>query len=87
MNKEHIDKLKGFLMDWNPLGNRASQISDLNGYETEATDILFHAARNNSIPQISNLIKTVFEQAFDLYISEPDAKVCAEKVNKILKEE
>jgi len=41
MNEEHIKKVKRLLTSWNPLGERAIQISDLNEYETEAVDILF----------------------------------------------
>lgn len=86
MNKEHIKKIQDLLTGWNPLGDQAAQISDLNGYETEATDILFHAKKQYSIERISNLIITVLEQAFDLNISESDAKTYAEKVSKILRD-
>ena len=45
MNEEHIRKVKRLLTSWNPLGERSNQISDLNEYETEAVDILFHIIR------------------------------------------
>ncbi|OQA95656.1 MAG: hypothetical protein BWY22_02103 [Bacteroidetes bacterium ADurb.Bin217] len=41
MTQLQIDKVKKILIEWNPLGNRAKEISDLNNYETEAIDILF----------------------------------------------
>ena len=42
MKKKHIERLKNILGEWNPLGDMASQISDLEYYETEVMDILFH---------------------------------------------
>ena len=42
MNKKHIERIKDILSEWNPLGDMANQISDLENYEIEATDILFH---------------------------------------------
>jgi hypothetical protein len=45
MNEEHIRKVKKLLTEWNPLGDQANQILDLNNYDTEATDILFHVGK------------------------------------------
>jgi hypothetical protein len=42
MDEKHIEKVKQLLTDWNPLGERAKQITDLGNYETEAIDILFY---------------------------------------------
>jgi hypothetical protein len=86
VNEEHIRKVKLLLTSWNPLGDQASQISDLNDYETEATDILFHINKQHSIDQITNLTITVLEQAFGLDIPEAEAKPYANQINKILRE-
>lgn len=42
MDEQHIEKVKLLLTEWNPLGEKASQITDLENYETEAIDILFY---------------------------------------------
>ncbi|UWX55738.1 hypothetical protein NYZ99_04750 [Maribacter litopenaei] len=42
MNKKHVERLKDILSEWNPLSEQSSLISDLENYEIEATDILFH---------------------------------------------
>lgn len=42
MDDELIEKVKLILTEWNPLGDQASQIDDLDNYETEAIDILFY---------------------------------------------
>ncbi|QTD37658.1 DUF1871 family protein [Polaribacter batillariae] len=64
MNKEHIAKVKILLTEWNPLGDRATQISDLNNYETEAIDILWHIKSKNTTDQISKLIDSVLKSSF-----------------------
>ena len=53
MNKKHIERLKSILSKWNPLGDQASRFGDLDNYETEATDILFHVNKKYSVEQIS----------------------------------
>ena len=42
MEDEILNKVKHVLNDWNPLGEYACKIHDLNEYETEANDILFY---------------------------------------------
>ena len=41
-NEADIRNAAQILANWNPLGDRASEVEDLNGYRTEAEDILFH---------------------------------------------
>jgi len=40
MNKETISKVASVLNAWNPLGEKAKTITDLDGYRIEAIDIL-----------------------------------------------
>ncbi len=80
MNKRHIEKLKDILSEWNPLGEQANQISDLDNYEIEATDILFHINKKSSVEQISKMISTVLEQAFRIDV---EIKKSLEIANKI----
>jgi hypothetical protein len=42
LDSNTIRKAQDILSEWNPLGDRASSIHDLNAYHTEAIDILFH---------------------------------------------
>ncbi|GAA3624193.1 DUF1871 family protein [Flavivirga jejuensis] len=80
MNKRHIEKLKDMLSEWNPLGEQANQISDLDNYDIEATDILFHIDKKNSVEQISKMVRSVLEQAFDIDV---ETKKSLEIANKI----
>jgi len=86
MNEEHIVKVQALLTEWNPLGNRSAQISDLNNYEIEATDILFHIKKNNTAGQISKMISTDLNQAFGIHVDPVKCKIIAEQVQIMLKE-
>ena len=86
MNEEHIVKVQALLTEWNPLGNRLSQIIDLNNNEIEATDILFHIKKNNTVDQISKIIGTVLNQAFGIHVKPAKCKKIAEQVQLMLKE-
>ena len=84
MNKKHIERLKDILSEWNPLGDMASQISDLENYETEATDILFHINKKNSVEQISKMIKTVLGQAFGINADSKKSLVVANEIHAMI---
>lgn len=86
MNQEHIAKVKILLTEWNPLGNRAAQIGDLNNYEIEATDILWHIKKKNTVEQISNMIDSVLNQAFGIHVDSAKCKIIAEQIHEMLNE-
>lgn len=84
MNKKHIERLKDILSEWNPLGDMASQISNLENYEIEATDILFHINKKNSVEQISKMIKTVLGQAFGINVDSEKSLAVANEVHAMI---
>ena len=84
MNKEHIAKVKVLLTQWNPLGNNSAQISDLNNYEIEATDILWHIKKKNTVDQISKMIDSVLNQAFGIHVDPVKCKIIAEQIHIML---
>jgi hypothetical protein len=84
MNKKHIERLKEILSEWNPLGDMASQISDLENYETEATDILFYINKKNSVEQISKMIKTVLGQAFGINVDSEKSLAVANEIHAMI---
>ena len=86
MNKEHIAKVQALLAEWNPIGKRSAQISDLNNYEIEATDILFHINKNNTVDQVNKMISTVINQAFGIHVDPVKCKIIAEQIHIMLKE-
>ncbi len=84
MNKKHIERLKDILSEWNPLGELASRISDLENYETEATDILFHINKKYSVEQISKMIRTVLGQAFSINVDEEKSLAVANEIHSMI---
>lgn len=86
MNKKYIERLKDILSAWNPLGDQSGKISDLENYETEATDILFHINKRYSVGQISKIIKTVLEQAFNINVDDEKCLAVANEIHSMINE-
>jgi hypothetical protein len=70
MDEKHIEKVKQLLTDWNPLGERAKQITDLGNYETEAID--------------NKIMVQVLSEAFNLEIDLDVSRKYAEMIRKII---
>ncbi len=85
MNEEHINKVKQVLTEWNPLGERAKLIPDLENYEIEATDILFFIDENSSIERINKLLTQVLNEAFNLNLDLKESRKYAERIKSIIK--
>ena len=93
MEYEILNKVKHVLNDWNPLGEYASKINDINEYETEANDILFYidfeitSKRPVEVKkQIQKLVKDVLTQAFNIDLTTEEWRIPAEKIYQILHE-
>ncbi len=86
MNDELIEKVKAILTEWNPLGDQASTIEDLNNYETEAIDILFYLNKKSSVQKINKVMVEVLSQAFLFFDDFEDSLPYAEKIRKALNE-
>ncbi len=84
MNNEHIERLKHILSEWNPLGDQASLYDDLENYEIEATDILFHINNRYSVEQISKMIRLVLRQAFDINVDNEKSLAVAKEVYSMI---
>ncbi len=83
MKEQTIEKVAKVLEEWNPLGENAKKIKDLNGYRVEAIDILSSTGlmpRNN----IEKTISDVLEQAFNIKPIEADVKLAAKRIKRIL---
>jgi len=80
---ELIQKLMKILTDWNPLGSKASTISDLDNYRTEAIDILCHFDLNNTNTAI--IVREVINQAFGLSLSARDCASVGRKIQELIK--
>ena len=84
ISENQIEKVKQLLTEWNPLGERSVEISDLNNYETEAVDILFLLNKRSSVDYINKLMVKVLAEAFNLEIDLNESYTYAEKLRKII---
>ncbi|MGD0820687.1 MAG: hypothetical protein ABSA71_08070 [Desulfomonilia bacterium] len=84
MNEEQITAVANVLAKWNPLGEGARNVADLNGYRVEASDIIFGLkVRGNSVkPEL--LVMEVLNQAFDLSLTPQSCITPAQKIAAIL---
>jgi hypothetical protein len=84
MNEEKITAVANVLAQWNPLGDGARNVKDLDGYRVEATDIIFGLkVRGNSVKP-ERLVMEVLNQAFDLNLTPQSCVVPAQEIAAIL---
>ena len=87
MDEKQIVKVKQMLMDWNPLGERASEIKDLDNYQTEAVDILFCIDKKSSTDNINKRMVGIISEAFDVHLDLKKTKKYAEIIRSIINNE
>ena len=70
MNEKQITSVANVLAKWNPLGEGARNVADLDGYRVEASDIIFGLKlQGNSIkPEL--LVMEVLNQAFGISLTQ-----------------
>ena len=90
---EETEKTQAILTEWNPLGNRGAEISDLDNYYTEANDILFHIRTDLHYPRkgdpkirVQKIVKDVLNEAFYLTLTDSECSKAADSIMEILKE-
>ena len=82
MEGKQVEEVKQILTDWNPLGERSIRILDLDNYETEAIDILFHLDKKSSVDYVNKIMTEVLYQAFDINLKLEDTKKYATMIRK-----
>ena len=85
MDETQITKVADVLLEWDPLGDEARNITDLDGYRTEAIDIIatFHLPFIGGSKE--SRVMNVLNQAFGLSLSEKDCAESAIKIALIIK--
>jgi hypothetical protein len=92
MTEDEISKeIMEILYDWNPLGERAKQIPDLNKYESEANDIIYFYDDDFMFPKykdrktkVNKVVRSIINEAFNLNLTDDECKIASEKIYKIL---
>ncbi|MFC1515556.1 DUF1871 family protein [Thermodesulfobacteriota bacterium] len=67
--EENILRVMNLLTAWNPIGDKADSIKDLDSYRTEAIDILFNLDSDIQKASAARIVRDVLNQAFDLSLS------------------
>lgn len=88
---EKSEEIRRILESWNPLGDRASLMDDLDGYETEAQDIYFNVDLDFELKNIKNkkvavrhMVRDVLNEAFGLHLSVQDCEKYGNLIYEII---
>jgi len=81
LQEKEIAEVAAILARWNPLGDAAGDVPDLEGYRTEAIDIIFALKVFGRTETVERIVMDVLNQAFHLSLTPAD---CAEPAKKIL---
>lgn len=82
MKEELITSVSEVLSDWNPVGEKAESVSDLEGYKYEAMDII-SAIEISSVP-VEKAVSDVLTQAFGITLSEAQLKHYSSQIEQLL---
>jgi hypothetical protein len=86
VDEKEIQAVADILTEWNPLGNNAEFVTDLNGYRTEAIDIIVAlTTERKKKPEL--LVRDVINEAFELSLSGKECRRAAEKIVGVIQNE
>jgi hypothetical protein len=83
MEEWEIEEVARVLNDWNPLGEAAGKVKDLDGYRTEAIDIIAIWPTRPNPQRAAKIVMEVLTGAFSFYLLDLEAKDCTEAAAKI----
>lgn len=81
MQQQQIEEVARVLAQWHPLGPSAQNVPDLDGYRTEAIDIIAVLQLRRGSGEEEKVVMNVLNQAFDLSL---EASECVEPTKKIM---
>ena len=84
MTEEQITAVANVLVLWNPLGESANNVPDLDDYRVEATDIIFELNVRGKSVKPERIVMEVLNQAFDLSLTPQACIVPAREITAIL---
>ena len=85
MEDYEVSEVAKILSEWNPLGDDAEKIGDLDGYKTESIDILFELEMGSmSNAGVKKVLMQVLSEAFDIELIENECSDAATRIIGIL---
>jgi hypothetical protein len=85
MNEQHIQEVAAILQSWNPLGERAATVRDLDGYRTEAIDLIFALDVMTDRASPAKVLMELLNEAFDLTLNIDECKSPAQQIVAVLR--
>lgn len=87
MDETQIARVAAVLAEWNPLGSKASDVTDLDGYRTEAIDMIMVLGLRGGSVAPEETVTAVLNQAFGLALKPNDCVAHATQIQAIVKNE
>lgn len=84
MEDYEVSEVAKILNEWNPLGDEAAYVQDLDGYKTESIDILFNVNMSKGKAGIEKTIMEVLNEAFDTELTRNECTAAAAKIFRFL---
>jgi hypothetical protein len=84
LSDEKIKQVSRVLSEWNPLGDRAGTIPELDRYRIEAMDILFYLRLFGSANPAAT-VRDILNQAFDISLPMDECRDAASRIASIFK--
>jgi len=85
MEDYEVSEVARILNEWNPLGDDAEIVDDLDGYKTESADILFELEMGRiSNARIKKVVMQVLNEAFDIDLTENECSGAANRIIGVL---
>lgn len=81
MEDYEMSEVAKILSEWNPLGDDAGRVRDLDGYKTESIDILFQLKMSSGKASVEKVVMQVLNEAFDIELTE---NKCSDAANRIV---
>ena len=84
MNEELIIQVANVLEEWNPLGEAANTVEQLDGYRYEAIDIISAVKIVSGPGKIKESIEQVLTQAFNIDLNKAKLEEATKKIKDLL---
>ena len=84
MKEETIVQVAKVLENWNPLGEAAGTVEQLDGYRTEAIDIISTTSIIFGGESVERAVEEVLTQAFEIELSSGELAQAAKEIGNLL---
>jgi len=84
MEDYEVSEVAKILNEWNPLGDEAVYVQDLDGYKAESIDILFNVKMSNGRAGIEITVMEVLNEAFDIELTRNKCSAVGAKIFRFL---